>query len=107
MTDEKQTPEQYLSGALNWLDSWMGVYWHEFKFEIVEAKEMVKLGAKCRMCIKEIEVRLWFKHEEWPEMIIKDFINETVLHAKIHAGPIVIPKAGARKYWKHKIAGKK
>jgi hypothetical protein len=105
MTEEEkqtQTPDQYLSSALNWLDSWMGKYWREFKFEIIEAKEMVKLGAKCRACPKEIEVRLWYKHDEWPQMIVKDFIGETVLHAKIHAPKIILPKAGMMTYWKGK-----
>ena len=104
MTEEQRIPEEYVKEALNWLDSWMGKWWKDFTFTVIEAKQMVCLGAKCKSCPKEVEVRLWYEHHEWPQMLIKDFIGETVLHAKIHApnNTIIIPGAGKAKYWRGK-----
>lgn len=84
--------DERLSQALNELDKLIGKEYSRLKFTVDDTKEEVKLHAYCRACPKEIEVRLWYKHEEWPEHMMKDFFRDCLLHNKVHQRKIFLPK---------------
>jgi hypothetical protein len=88
------TFDEKISAVLNELDKHIGKDYSELKFSVVEAQEMVKLEAKCLRCPKIIEVRLWYKHDKWPEHMLQDFFKEALIHTKnAHKPLIVIPKS--------------
>lgn len=83
MTEELNIQE-HLSQALNFLDSLIGKYWKELDFEVIPEKSMIKLHARCKLCMEKTEIRLWLGDPNWPQDLVDTFLKKTAEHSRAH-----------------------